>query len=134
MSVLHTLYYYKRTVKRRTSRCQKVRQGGLLSGGSRDAFSGGGFSGCGLSSVFNPRRSNSMSIISRIVWSSCVRSSENCCASLDLRRRNSDCIFLSAWFIGHSVFVLPILLQAGEKRTYFRLCRALLNFLLQNYR
>lgn len=78
MSVLHTLYYYKHMVKKLTSRCQKVRQGGLQSGGSRDAFSGGGFSGCGLPSVFNSRRSNSMSIIPRIVWSCCIRSCENC--------------------------------------------------------
>ena len=65
-------------VKKLTSRCQKVRQGGLQSGGSRDAFSSDGFSESELPSGFNPRRSNSMSIISRIVWSSFIRSSENC--------------------------------------------------------
>ena len=50
-----------------------------------------------------PYRSSSMSIISRTVSSSCMRSSENCRASADLRR-SSVCIFLPVPFIGHHVF------------------------------
>lgn len=51
MSVLHTLYYYRHTVKRLTMRFQRVRQGRsfgssvLASDGSLPFGSGGGFSG-----------------------------------------------------------------------------------------
>ena len=101
-------YYNRLLVKIPMSRCQRVRRGGLRSGGSRPIPSGGGFSGWGLPSVFTPRRSNSMSIISRMVSRSCIRSSENRCASSDFRRRSSDCIFLSVWFIAHLFFCCEI--------------------------
>ena len=38
-------FYNRPLVKRFMSRCQKVRRGGLRSGGSRPLLSGGGFSG-----------------------------------------------------------------------------------------
>ena len=61
-----------------------------------------------------PYRSSSMSIISRTVSSSCMRSSENCRASADLRR-SSGCIFLSVPFIGHHVFDSANTFAIGRK-------------------
>ena len=71
-------YINRLPVNRLTMRCQRVRRGDLLWGGSRPPFPGGGFSGCGLPSDITPRRSSSMSIMSRMVSSSSKRSSANC--------------------------------------------------------
>lgn len=102
------IYYNSVPVKMLKSHWRKVRRGRGRFSCAVPVPAGGGFSAWGLPFVFTPRRSNSKSIISRMVSSSCVRSSESVLASSAFRRFFSACISFSVRFITRLLFCCKV--------------------------